>query len=146
MALDYNQFFGWVSDPALILHSDRCPARSDHAEPSLPQPRFEVDAGRLVVGEHLEQLERADGGVIVHDLVLRRVLEAIARNALPTRKQPFNVVTLMRFKRTVLALLSSPITNLREDGIAEWKTGWRGWFHATSPKMAKADAFAQTER
>ena len=30
-----------------------------------PQPRFEVDAGALVVGEQLEQLERADGGVVV---------------------------------------------------------------------------------
>lgn len=32
-----------------------------------PEPPFEVDAGRLIVGEHLEKLERADCDFIVHD-------------------------------------------------------------------------------
>src|SRR5579864_100358 len=46
-----------------------------------PQPRLKVDAGRLVVREHLEQLECADGGVVVHSAPRRVAVEGVAAHA-----------------------------------------------------------------
>ncbi len=64
---------------AILAYRDALTDAADWADDAIrPEARFKVDAGRLLIGEHLEKLEGADCGVVVHTGALAALGESSA--------------------------------------------------------------------